>query len=221
VRSATRCGSSPNGRVRFIEAKVEFPNPTEDALPQPYRHDHAKERHRGGSTTLPPALRSFCRSGVLCRLPPAAYQVLVDGAHAHGKLISTDRDRRRLVRRQLPQVALRPERLCVPACEPSRTGWPASATISHGYGQGFLAEFYWTGTTDPSRFLAVTAAIEFHHPSRLALAERNRTLPPGVGSIAQRLNTRVGATGSVAGAMATIRLPVVIEPGHALVIRQR
>jgi isopenicillin-N epimerase len=35
-------------------------------------------------------------------------------------------------------------------------------TISHGYGQGFLAEFDWTGTTDPSRFLAVTEAIAFH-----------------------------------------------------------
>jgi isopenicillin-N epimerase len=35
--------------------------------------------------------------------------------------------------------------------------------ISHGYGQGFTAEFDWTGTRDPSAWLAVPAAIDFHN----------------------------------------------------------
>ena len=33
--------------------------------------------------------------------------------------------------------------------------------ISHGLGEGYLAEFDWTGTRDPGAFLAVTEAIEF------------------------------------------------------------
>ena len=35
-------------------------------------------------------------------------------------------------------------------------------TISHGYGQGFVAEFDWTGTFDPSAYLSVGAALAFH-----------------------------------------------------------
>lgn len=36
------------------------------------------------------------------------------------------------------------------------------AVISHGYGQGFTAEFDWTGTRDPSAWLAVQAALGVH-----------------------------------------------------------
>jgi isopenicillin-N epimerase len=34
--------------------------------------------------------------------------------------------------------------------------------ISHGYGQGFTAEFDWIGTRDPSAWLAIPAATQFH-----------------------------------------------------------
>jgi isopenicillin-N epimerase len=33
--------------------------------------------------------------------------------------------------------------------------------ISHGWGRGFLEEFDWTGTRDPSAFLALQAALDF------------------------------------------------------------
>ena len=35
-------------------------------------------------------------------------------------------------------------------------------TISHGWGKGFLEEFDWTGTRDPSAWLATGVAIDFH-----------------------------------------------------------
>ena len=35
-------------------------------------------------------------------------------------------------------------------------------TISHGFGNGYLAEFDWTGTRDPSAYLATDVAIDFH-----------------------------------------------------------
>ena len=58
---------------------------------------------------------------------------------------------------------------------PDRQAGLHPGTISHGYGQGFLTEFDWTGTTDPGRFLAVQAAIAFHQQlGGRALRERNR-----------------------------------------------
>ena len=76
-----------------------------------------------------------------------------------------DRHRRRLVCRQLPQMAVRPKGLRLPPRPADAQAGLHPGTISHGIGKGFLAEFDWTGTTDPSRFLAITAALDFHNAS--------------------------------------------------------
>ncbi len=82
-------------------------------------------------------------------------------------------------------------------------------TISHGYGKGFLAEFDWTGTFDPSAFLSVTAALDFH--ARLggpALRSRNATLAfEAARLLAARLGTETGGGNAVSGAMGLVRLP--------------
>src|ERR1700730_2016081 len=60
---------------------------------------------------------------------------------------------------------------------PERQAELHPVTISHGLGKGFLAEFDWTGTRDPSAFLAVEAAIDFHYRlGGAALRARNTTL---------------------------------------------
>jgi isopenicillin-N epimerase len=83
-------------------------------------------------------------------------------------------------------------------------------TISHGLGKGFLEEFDWTGTRDPSAYLATDVAIDFH--ARLggeALMARNIALAGEATSLlARRLNTEPGATGALAGAMGMVRLPL-------------
>jgi len=83
-------------------------------------------------------------------------------------------------------------------------------TISHGFGQGFLAEFDWTGTRDCSAWLSVDVAIDFH--ARLggaALRERNVALAAEATSlVSRRLNTEPGAEGALAGAMGLVRLPL-------------
>src|SRR5690606_14705657 len=53
---------------------------------------------------------------------------------------------------------------------PAARGDLHPTVLSHGYGQGFLAEFDWTGTRDCSPYLAVDAALDFYRslgPARL------------------------------------------------------
>ncbi len=92
------------------------------------------------------------------------------------------------------------------------------AVISHGYQNGFLAEFDWTGTWDPSAFLSVTAALEFH--ARLggaALRARNANLAAQAAALlAGRLGTETASGNAVAGAMALVRLPAAGDQAPAL-----
>jgi isopenicillin-N epimerase len=212
--------------ARIVRAAVPFPDPTEDGLVAAV------------AATLTPRTRlaviDHITSGSAIVLPierivavchEAGVPVLIDGAHGPGQVdvdlaaIGADW-----------YVGNCHKWLCAPkGCAFLHAAPAAQAglhpdTISHGYGQGFLAEFDWTGTTDPSRFLAVTEAIAFHQRLGGAdLRERNRRLAAIGGElVAQRLNTGVGTSGAVAGAMATVRLPVEdASPAAALAIRQR
>ena len=87
-------------------------------------------------------------------------------------------------------------------------------TISHGYREGFTAEFDWPGTVDPSAYLAVPAAIAFF--DRLggtALMERNRRLVADAAKlVADRLGTEIGAPFEMTGSMAMVRLPTTLKP---------
>ena len=83
------------------------------------------------------------------------------------------------------------------------------AVISHGYTQGFLAEFDWTGTWDPSAFLSVTAALEFHAQlGGPALRARNAALVAEAAAVlAGRLGTETASGNAADAAMALVRLP--------------
>ena len=82
--------------------------------------------------------------------------------------------------------------------------------ISHGFGQGYLPEFDWTGTRDPTASLSVPAAIEFHeHLGGHALRQRNIALAAEAAAlIAGRLNSSHGTSGGLAGAMRLVEIPV-------------
>jgi len=140
----------------------------------------------------------------------AGARVLIDGAHAPGMLT-----------------------LDVPAIEadwyvgnchkwlmaPKGSGFlwasPARQTdlhplvISHGFGQGFAAEFDWVGTRDPSAWLAVPAAIDFHQKlGGPMLRERNAMLARTQATrLANAWNTERGAPDPLTGSMAAVRLP--------------
>ena len=97
-------------------------------------------------------------------------------------------------------------------------------TISHGYGQGFTAEFDWTGTIDPSAYLALPAAIDFFQRlGGTAFMERNRRLVAEAATLlASRLETEVGSLFEMTGSMATVRLPLSLEStrSEAVVVRR-
>lgn len=81
--------------------------------------------------------------------------------------------------------------------------------ISHPYGEGFPAEFDYTGTRDSTAWLSVPAAIDFCASlGGEALMRRNAALArEGAAVMAARLGTRIGAPAAMCGAMASIRLP--------------
>ena len=86
-------------------------------------------------------------------------------------------------------------------------------TISHAYGQGLAAEFGKIGTRDPSAWLCIPDAIEFHR--RLGgrvLRERNAALARAAGvDLAAALETTLGGPAASFGAMVTVRLPCDLD----------
>ena len=92
---------------------------------------------------------------------------------------------------------------------PDRQDGLHPVTISHGYGSGFLGEFDWTGTRDPSAWLAVDTAVAFHRElGGSSLRTRNAALvSQGAGYLAGRLGTIVGGP-PLGAAMAMVQLPI-------------
>jgi isopenicillin-N epimerase len=225
VQNTVRHAAEQAG-AHVVQAKIPFPDPTEDALIAavtatftPKTRLAVIDHITSASAIVLPIQQ------IVAACHAAGIPVLVDGAHAPGQV---DVD---LTAINADWYAGNCHKwLCAPKgcaflhAQPAAQPGLHPGTISHGYGQGFLAEFDWTGTTDPSRFLSIQAALDFHEKlGGAALRSRNRELAAQAATlIAQRLNTNVGTTGSVAGAMATIRLPVEDPtPAHALAIRQR
>lgn len=87
-------------------------------------------------------------------------------------------------------------------------------TISHAYGQGFVAEFGKIGTRDPSAWLTVPDAIAAHAAmGGAALRARNADLArSGAAAIATRLGTGLAGPARMFAAMVSLRLPEGFGP---------
>jgi isopenicillin-N epimerase len=92
--------------------------------------------------------------------------------------------------------------------------------ISHGLGQGFTAEFDWTGTRDFTAALAAPAGIAFHRElGGETLMTRNQALVRAAASrLAMRWGTELAGPSGMFAAMATVRLPAKgdVSPERAL-----
>ncbi len=198
--------------ARMVEAEVPFPRPEADAVVANVAAALT------GRTRL--AVVDHITSGSALVLPledivaachAEAVPVLVDGAHGPAQV-------------PLDMRAIGADWysgnchkwLCAPKgsaflyAAPDRQQDLHPVTISHGLDKGFFEEFDWTGTRDPSAYLATDVAIDFH--ARLggaALMARNVALAAeATALLARRLNTEPGATGALAGSMGVVRLPL-------------
>lgn len=81
--------------------------------------------------------------------------------------------------------------------------------ISHGYGQGFVAEFDWVGTRDASPQLALPDALAFLDRFGIEkVRQRNHSFAVEAGQrLAQAWGTETGAPAGLTGSMITVRLP--------------
>lgn len=221
VRNTVRFVTERAGAT-MTEAAIPFPGTDEDAVVE------AIASALTGRTRLAVIDHITSASGLvlpLARIVAACHAdgvpVLVDGAHAPGQI---DLD---LARLGADWYAGNCHKwLCAPKggaflwANPERQAGLHPTVISHGLGQGFLTEFDWTGTRDPSAALSVPAALAFH--ARLggpALRVRNITLAAEASAlVARRLNTETGVTGPMSGAMGLVRLPY---NGPPLALRAR
>jgi isopenicillin-N epimerase len=141
----------------------------------------------------------------------AGARVLVDGAHAPGQ-IALD----------LPAIGadwyvgnchkwlFAPRGCGFLWAEPPQQELIHPLAISHGYGSGFVAEFDWTGTRDPSPYLSLPAAIACHRRlGGAALMARNAALArQAARRLAERWRTALGGPEESFAAMVTVRLPL-------------
>jgi isopenicillin-N epimerase len=198
--------------ARMVEASVPFPRPDPDAIVTniaaaltPRTRLAVVDHITSGSALVLPLQR------IVAACHAADVPVLVDGAHGPAQV-------------PLDMRALGADWyagnchkwLCAPKgsaflyARPDRQDDLHPVTISHGLGKGFLEEFDWSGTRDPSAWLATAVAIDFH--ARLggeALMARNIALAADATSLlARRLDTEPGTTGAMAGCMGMVRLPL-------------
>ncbi len=211
VSKAVRYAAARSGAT-IVTADIPLPLSDEEAVPA------AVAARLGARTRL--AIFDHVASSSSLVLPvarlarlahDAGARVLIDGAHAPG-LIPLD----------LPAIGadwyignchkwLMAPRGCgflwaLPAAQAELH----PLTISHGYGRGFLAEFDWTGTRDPSPSLCVPAGIACHERlGGAALMARNTALAREAADfLTARWGTEASGPASSFAAMVTIRLPL-------------
>ncbi|MEE3717585.1 aminotransferase class V-fold PLP-dependent enzyme [Tumidithrix elongata RA019] len=210
--------------VEIVEAKVPFPIHSEqeviEAIAQaldPKVNPNVKLLvldHITSPTALIFPIAALVKLAQAQNIP-----VLVDGAHAPGTLPLN------LVELDADWYAGNCHKwLCAnKGCgflyaKPERQADLHPNVISHGFDGGFLAEFDWTGTRDPSAWLTVTDAIAFHqHLGSDRVREHNHKL---VLWAAQMLATTwqqtLPAPEFMLGAMATIPLPQQVASKYAV-----
>ncbi len=218
VRNAVRYAARRYG-VTINDVQVPFPVDDEHAIAA------AVERRLGPKTRL--AVLDHITSPTALVLPLARLieschrsgaAVLVDGAHAPGmvdvNLSSLGAD---WYTGNCHKWLFAPKgcgflwtnRDLQPATHPLVTSW--------GMDEGYAQEFDWTGTRDPSTWLAVTAGIAFHRALGSDRVRRhNRELADQAADLlSQAWHTRRPAPSAMLGSMATVEMPGSPATGKA------
>lgn len=226
VRNTIRYLADRHG-LRIVEAKIAFPEPDVDQIVAAVAAALTKRTriavldHITSSSAL---VMPIGRLVALCR--DVGVPVLVDGAHAPAQV---DLDLGALEADwyvgNCHKWLMAPKGCAFLWTRRDRQAEIHPTTISHGFGRGYGEEFDWTGTRDPSAFLAVDAALAFHEAlGGAALRERNTSLAGrGAEILASSLGTQIGAGTELSAAMRLVRLPITgqVTPERALAARHQ
>ena len=210
VRNAVRFVCERTG-ARIVEAKLRFPAESPDgivaavtaALTERTRLAVFDLISSASAIVMPvPALARACRD--------AGAPVLVDAAHGPGMV---DLDLPALgadwVTGNAHKWLFAPKGCALLWASKTAQQTLHPTVISHGFEQGFTNEFDWTGTRDPTAWLALPSALAFYRSmGDGALRSRNHALAVTAAELmAKRWRTEVGAPAEMLGAMAVVRLP--------------
>ena len=210
VRNTVRHVAERAGAV-VVTAELAFPRPDEDSVVDAVRRaitPRTRVAVLDHITSASALVLPIARMIAVCR--EAGVQVLVDGAHAPGQvaldLTALGAD---WYTGNCHKWLMAPKGCAFLHAARGRQAALNPVTISHGLGQGFAAEFDWTGTTDPSAFLAIGAALEFcERLGGVRLRARNSALARSATELlVDRLGTEAGARPEMMAAMGLVRLP--------------
>lgn len=199
--------------VQVIEVPVPFPlsGPDEviDAVRGGLDHPRIRLAVLDHITSMTALILPITELSALCH--ERGVPVLVDGAHGPGHFpIDVPAIGADWYTGNLHKWAFAPKGCAVLWVEPDRQATTHPLTISHDYEGGLAAEFDWTGTRDPSGWLAAPAAIAFLEDLGIEpLAEHNHALvTQAAAMLSEAWGTELPAPGSMNGAMCTVRLPM-------------
>jgi isopenicillin-N epimerase len=214
IRKAARFAAERGG-ARVVEAPIPLPVRDEDAVLA------AVAAHLGPRTRL--AIFDHIASASALLLPAsklvalahrAGARVLIDGAHAPGQIaLDLDALGADWYVANLHKWFFAPRACGVLWAAPEGQGGLHPLSISHGLGEGFAAEFDWTGTRDFTACLAAPDGIAFH--ARLggaALMARNAALAREAAALLARAwGTECAGPPTMFAAMVAVRLPLTGE----------
>lgn len=198
--------------ARIVDVRLPFPDPTDEAIVNAFaaglgpRTKLAIIDHVTSPTAL---ILPIARMAAAARGTNA--RILIDGAHAPG-MFPLD-----LSRIDCDHYTGNCHKwLCAPkGCGFLWTrdvylGETHPTVISHGYGQGYEAEFDWTGTRDASAQFTLPDALAFlDRLGAVDIMEHNSDLAFSAAEmLATAWRTRIGAAREQTGSMAMIELPI-------------
>jgi isopenicillin-N epimerase len=209
ARAAAFASRVQGAQVRVVE--LPYPSVPQDEIVETFagairpRTRIALVDHVSSETALILPLAGIAGA---CR--EAGVPVLVDGAHAPGMLpldiegLGVD-----WYSGTLHKWAFAPRSCGFLWAAPERQAELHPPVISWGLDEGFLVEFDWPGTRDPTPYLAAPAGISFLQDlGETDVYEHNHDLAwTAARLLAGRWDTRLGSHETMAGSMTTVELP--------------
>lgn len=197
--------------ARIVDIQLPFPDPTDDAIVATFAEGLSARTklviidHVTSATALILPIKR-----IVAEVRRSDARILIDGAHAPGMfaldLASIDCDY---------YTGNCHKWLCAPKgcgflwAKAAYLATTHPTVISHGYGQGYEAEFDWTGTRDASAQFALPDALGFLEqlgPADIMAHNRNLAFSAAE-MLASAWETRIGAARGHFGSMAMIELP--------------